>query len=86
MKHEASIEDGPLFKAEKRGNMRRLAGLGALAHQLAIAAYCEVTEEGRGNLTRCIVQQKTDANAKVYKFVDEFLKKSQKQGAYQHQA
>ena len=38
MKHEASIEDGPLFKAEKRDKIRRLAGLGVLAHQPAITA------------------------------------------------
>ena len=78
MKHEASIEDGPFFKAEKRDKIRRLAGLGVLAHQPAIAAYCEVTDEEMENLTRCIMQQKTGSNAKVFKTVRELLKKSKR--------
>lgn len=77
MKREASIEDGPLFNAEKRDKVRKLAGLGVLAHQPAIAAYCEVTEEEMENLTRCIMQQKIGSRSKVSEIVHEFPKKSQ---------
>ena len=77
MHREASFEEGSLFKAEKRDKIRRLAGLGVLAHQPAFAAYCEVGDEERGNFIRCIMQQKDGPNAKVLKPVDEHLRRIQ---------
>ena len=41
MNHEARKEDGALFEVEQREQLRRVAGLGISAHQLAIAAYCK---------------------------------------------
>ena len=56
--HEASHADGKLFKAEQRQKLKRLADLGVLAHQPAIAAYCKATEQERTTITNAILAQK----------------------------
>ena len=60
--HEASHEDGNLFKAEKRDELRRFADLGVLAHQLAIASYCKVSDVERVVIVESILQQKVRSN------------------------
>ena len=48
-----------------------------MAHQIAMAAYCETINEEAENLIRCIMQQKIGSIAKVLGIVDEHLKRTQ---------
>ena len=60
--HGAKHDDTMIFRVEQRQHLRRLAGLGVLAHQPAIAEYCKTTEEERGKMALCILQQKSESN------------------------
>ena len=62
--NEARHDDGMIFNLEQRQHLRRLAGLGLLAHHPAIAAYCNISEEQRGHVTLCRPQQKAGSNLK----------------------
>ena len=65
--HEAKHDDAMIFRVEQRQHLRRLAGLGVLAHQPAMAAFCKTTEEEREKVTLCIPQQKAGSNPKELK-------------------
>ena len=70
---EANHEDGQVFRAEKMDQICRLADLGILAHQPAIAAYAQVTDIERDEVTRCILSQKVGANPKALRILDQHL-------------
>ena len=57
MRHEATKEDSSLFVAGKRQELRRLASLGLLGHQPAIAAYCQTTNEESDSIIGSILTQ-----------------------------
>ena len=71
MCHDASHIDGKMLKAEQRQRRRRLAGLGILAHQPAIAAYCKVTEEEKTTVINIILQQQVQSIANIVKQIVE---------------
>ena len=73
-KHETSDLDRMLFVVEERQHLRRLAGLGVLAHQPAIAGQCKITDEERLEVATRIVQQKVGIKPKTIKAVEDFLK------------
>ena len=56
-----------MFRAESRVDLRRLAGLGTLAHQPAIDAYCSVTEHERNLIIESLLMQKVGSNPKAMK-------------------
>ena len=47
--------------------IRRLPGLGTLAHQPAIAAYCKVTKQERDTIIESLLMQKVGSNPKMMK-------------------
>ena len=55
MRREADSGQSKWFKAERRDKLRRLAKLGTVGHQPAIAAYCEVRKEGRDVIIESLV-------------------------------
>ena len=73
-KHEADRQQAALFKAESRIKLRRFPGLGILAHQLAIAAYCKVTDHERDDITESLLQQTVGSNPKQINLYKEMRK------------
>ena len=60
-----------MFVAEERQHLRRLVGLGVLAHQTAIAGQCNTADEERLEVTKSIMQQRAGSNAKETKAIHE---------------
>lgn len=64
-KRETSRIDAKMFYAEKRHEIRRLANLGILGHQPAIAAYCQVDAQERDTIVRSILLQKAASTTNI---------------------
>lgn len=71
IRREATRDEISMFKVDRRDELRRLADLGVLAHQPAIGAFCDTTDDERDTITRCIVQQRVGATPKALKTVEE---------------
>jgi hypothetical protein len=71
-KHELAADKAKLFQAEERVHLRRLAKIGVLGHQPAIAAVTQTSPKEKGMLERAIASQKIGHNAKTEKQIKEF--------------
>ena len=81
-RREANHQQGDWFKTESRRKLRRLARLGILAYQPAVAAYCKVSDKERETITESLLTQKAGGNPKNMKIFkerrktnEEFIKK-----------
>ena len=84
-RHEAHHNQSNRYKAESRSRLRRLANLGTLAHQPAIAAYCKVADSERETVIENLLMQKMGSNPKHMKIFKEIRKaKDEERKALQH--
>ena len=85
-KHELPEEQKRMFQMETRAKLRRLAPLGVVGNQPAIAAYCLIDAGESDQIEDAILQQKIGTNGKTMKAYDEFkqrISKRIKEGTYQ---
>ena len=67
-------EDSLLFKLEDRQFLRRLATLGILGRQPAIAAQCKITKEEEERVATSILLQKMGTTTKCIEIIEEARK------------
>ena len=87
--HELGEEQKKMFRMESRAKLRRLAPLGIVGNQPAIAAFCKIDELEKKITTEAILQQKIGANRRTHKAQNEFkerIEKSKEEGTYQDNA
>lgn len=76
-KHEVISAQANWFRSEERVHLRRLADLGILNHQPAVAAFVKTTRQEELEITKAILQQKMGHNSKSEQFIEDFFKDKQ---------
>ena len=63
-RHEANHQQGDWFKVASRSELRRLASLCIFAHQVAVVAYCKVSDEERETIIDSLLTQSGELSQK----------------------